>query len=210
MHFQPNRSDTVFCPKQYPGVGKTTVAFALAKELRYCLVCKDDVREAAMRHDANVMAEIRAVCPEQANAIRVDSNDMTYEAMFAVGLTQLKVGAAGVVLESPLGRVALGERAVEITREARALCVLVDCYAERSVWEERLAKRATKRDFRPSSVDQIMNHYSNIEYPMECDAHVSVDCGQPPEENVKKVASVIKQLAADEQDVEHLSSSSSR
>ncbi|CAN8067745.1 unnamed protein product [Agarophyton chilense] len=193
----------------YPGVGKTTVAFALAKELGYCLVCKDDVREAAIRHDANVLAAIRAVCPEHANSVCVDSNDMTYEAMFAVGLTQLKVGASGVVLESPLGRVALGERALEITREAQAHCVLVDCYAERSVWEERLAKRASKRDYRPSSVDQIMNHYSNIEYPMDCDAHVSVDCARPLEENVKKIALVIKQLGADE-DVEHLSSSSSR
>lgn len=157
------------------------------------------MREAALRHDAQVMAEIRTVYPEAASTVHVDSNDMTYEAMFAVGLTQLRVGASGVVLESPLGRVALGQRAVEITKEAQALCVLVDCYAERSVWEARLAKRVSRQnEFRLRNADQIVRHYENIEYKIDCDAHVSVDCGLPPEENVEKVVLVIKQLLADE------------
>lgn len=143
------------------------------------------------------MSEIRSVCPEHAASIHVDSNDMTYEAMFAVGLTQLRVGAKGVVLESPLGRVALGERAVEITKEAQALCVLVDCFAERSVWEERLAKRTT-RDFRPRKADQIVRNYENIEYKINCDAHVMIDCGNPLEDNVKKVELIAKQLLAEE------------
>ncbi|CDF40539.1 unnamed protein product [Chondrus crispus] len=181
----------------YPGVGKTTLALGVAKELGYCLVCKDDVREPAMRHDARVLADIRKVCPEHAASIHVDSNDMTYEAMFAVGLTQLNVGAKGVVLESPLGRVALGERAVQITRKAQALCVLVDCYAEKSVWEERLAKR-TSRDFRPRNADQIVRNYENIEYKIDCDAHVMIDCGNPLEDNVKCVIKIINQLLADE------------
>lgn len=183
---------------QYPGVGKTTVALALARELRYCLVCKDDVREAAVRHDAQVMSDIRAACPEHANSIRVDSNNMTYEAMFAVGLTQLRVGAAGIVLESPLGRVTLGQRAVEITREAKALCVLVDCIAERSVWEKRLAMRSRKNDFRPNNADQIVSNYVDIQYKIECDAHIAVDCGLPPEQNVLKIAQVIQRLVTEE------------
>lgn len=160
-------------------------------------MCKDDVREAAMRHDARIMSDIRAVCPEHAGAISVDSNNMTYEAMFAVGLTQLRVGAAGVVLESPLGRVALGERALQITRKAQALCVLVDCYVERSVWEARLASRK-KNDFRPTDVDQIIRNYTNIEYKIECDAHVSIDCAKPVDESVQVVAHVIRQLHNDE------------
>lgn len=195
------QSDTLFL--KYPGVGKTTVAFALAKKLGYCLICKDDVREAAVRHDAFVMNEIRAACPEHANSIRVDSNDMTYGAMFAVGLTQLKVGVAGVVLESPLGRFALGKRALEVIRQANALGVLVDCYAERSVWEKRLANRPSKPGLHSTNIDQIMNHYTNIEYPLQCDARISVDCGRPPIENVKKIALIIKTLVADERDLAH-------
>lgn len=197
MSAQRAQRQVVVLIRGYPGVGKTTLAFAIAKELGYCLVCKDDVREAAMRHDAQVMSEIRAACPEHATSIRVDSNDMTYEAMFAVGLTQLRVGAKGIVLESPLGRVALGERAVQITKEAQALCVLVDCFAERSVWEERLARRGT-RDFRPRKADQIVRSYENIEYKIDCDAHVMADCGNPVDENVKKVGLVVKQLLAEE------------
>lgn len=123
---------------------------------------------------------------------------MTYEAMFAVGLTQLRVGAAGVVLESPLGRVALGKRALEIVHEARAICVLVDCFLERSVWEQRLARRKRKNDYRLSNAEEIMRHYTNIEYEINCDARVTIDCNMAPEENVNKVACVVKQLLLDE------------
>lgn len=155
------------------------------------------MREAALRHDAAVRAELRRKCPDVANTIHVDSNDMTYEAMFAVGLTQLRVGAPGVVLESPLGRVALGERALQITKEAQALCVLVDCYAERSVWEERLKMRA-HNEYRMRDADKIINHYDDIDYKIECDAHVRVDCALPVEDNVKSVVLVLRQLIADE------------
>lgn len=144
------------------------------------------------------MSEIRAVCPQHVPSIRVDSNDMTYEAMFAVGVTQLRVGAPGIVLESPLGRVALGERALQITKEAQALCVLVDCYAEKAVWEERLAKRASQSQFRPTNVHQIESNYANIEYKIECDAHIRIDCGLPTAKNVKRVAQTIQQLLYDE------------
>lgn len=184
---------------QYPGVGKTTLAFALAKRMRYALVCKDDVRDIAVRHDAKTTAEIAARHP--GSTMRVDSNEMTYEVMFAVGLTQLRVGAPGVVLESPLGRVALGERAVGITKEVNALCILVDCVAERSVWEARLAERKdyNAASHRPTSVDQILRHYENIHYEMKnCDAHVLVDCGRPSGEGVENVKNVIDQLIIDE------------
>lgn len=191
------------CHKQYPGVGKTTVAFALAKAMGYCLICKDDVREAALRHDARVMSDLRTVCEndgDKLSRVRVDSNDMTYEAMFAVGLTQMRVGAKGVVLESPLGRVNLGERALAITREAQALCILVDCYAERSVWEQRLAERRLNRHgtFKPSNADQIEGHYADIHYKIDCDAHVRINCGFTPEHNVRVIERVIQQLLAEE------------
>lgn len=169
------------------------------------------MREAALRHDAQVMADMRATCGEQAASMRVDSNDMTYEAMFAVGLTQLRVGMAGVVLESPLGRVGLGERAVQIARDAQALCVLVDCFAERTVWERRLAMRrhsgssngsgnglANAKEFRPCNVDQIENNYNDIHYKIDCDAHVRVDCGLAPQDNVDAVRRVINQLVSEE------------
>lgn len=187
------------------------------------MICKDDVREAALRHDAQVMSDLRENFSEQASKVRVDSNDMTYEAMFAVGLTQLRVGAKGVVLESPLGRVTLGERAVAITKEAQALCILVDCYAERSVWEKRLKERqraasngtTTDSDkgvedeklkigscntdnYKPSDPDQIVRHYTNMHYKIDCDAHVSIDCGLPAEHNVNSIECVIKQLLAEE------------
>lgn len=167
--------------------------------MRYALVCKDDVRDATVKHDARVINDIRAAYPE-ANIV-VDSNESTYEAMFAVGLTQLRVGAAGVVLESPLGRVALGQRAVEVAREAQALCVLVDCFAERSVWEARLAHRSRGgTGHRPVDVEWIVNHYGDIEYElMGVDGHVRVDTAADTEDSVMQVKKVIDALLLDEQ-----------
>lgn len=152
------------------------------------------------------MSDIRNNIPDEySSKVRVDSNDMTYEAMFAVGLTQLRVGAKGVVLESPLGRVGLGERALQITKEAQALCILVDCYAERSIWEKRLQERANSNDtpskkehYKPTDPDQIKRHYSNMHYKIDCDAHVNIDCGLPAEHNVQTIDRIIKQLLAEE------------
>lgn len=126
---------------------------------------------------------------------------MTYEVCFAVGLTQLRVGAPGVVFESPLGRVALGERAVAIFKEARALCVLVDCHAERCVWEERLGRRSPQQH-RMRDAAQIVSHYAgdgNMQYEMKnCDAHVRIDCGRPTDESVLRIRRVIESLVFDE------------
>lgn len=167
--------------------------------MSYALVVKDDVRDVAVRWDAKTNAEIRS--KHAGSSIRIDSNDMTYEVCFAVGLTQLRVGARGVVFESPLGRVALGERAVAIFKEAKAFCVLVDCFAERAVWEARLAAREPK-SHRPRDAEQIMTHYAgdgNMQYEMKsCDAHVSIDCGRPTHESVRRIKRVIETLIIDE------------
>ncbi len=180
-------------------MGKTTFALALAREMGYALACKDDVRDIAATHDAKTNAEIAARHP--GSTMRVDSNEMTYEIMFAVGLTQLRVGAPGVVFESPLGRVRLGERVVAITKdcvEQKPFYILVDCVAERSVWEARLAERKNV-SHRPHDADQIMRNYENIHYDLKhCDSHIIVDCGCSPESQVQKVRKVIEELRFDE------------
>ncbi len=176
---------------------KTTLAEGLARALGFALVCKDDVRDVAHRYDQRANDAIQHAHP--ASTVRIDTNDMCYEVCFGIGLTQLRVGAAGVVFESPLGRVALGERAVSTFKEAQAFVVLVDCYAERSVWEERLAKR-TPHTHRPRNAEQILAHYNGtIEFELsDCDAHIRIDCARPTEESVEKVRSVIAQLIVDE------------
>lgn len=119
--------------------------------------------------------------------------------MFAVGLTQLRVGAPGVVFESPLGRVRLGERAVAVTMgaiERRPFYILCDCYAERGLWEKRLLQRQTHR---PRNAEQIMNAYENMHYKMEsCDGHIRIDCGAPADGQVEKVVKAIEQLRFEE------------
>ena len=180
----------------YPGVGKTTLAEALARRLGYALVCKDDVRDVAVRWDIRTNHDLQRAHP--GTTVNVDTNEMAYEACFAIGLTQLRVGAAGVVFESPLGRVNLGERAVETFKQVQAFVLLVDCYAEREVWEKRLAQR-TPHSHKPRNASQILSHYGgSIEYELECDAHVRVDTARPTDESVEKVIGVLRELFIDE------------
>lgn len=75
-------------------MGKTTLAEALASKLGYALVCKDDVRDVAVAWDSRTNAELQRQHP--GTTVNVDTNEMAYEACFAIGLTQLRVGAAGV------------------------------------------------------------------------------------------------------------------
>lgn len=176
-------------------MGKTTLAEALARKLGYALVCKDDVRDVAVSWDLRTNAELERQHP--GTQVNVDTNEMAYEACFAIGLTQLRVGAAGVVFESPLGRVALGERAVRTFKEAQTFVVLVDCYADRAVWEERLANRNAP-SHKPRSVSKILAHYANMQYELETDAHVNIDTAHPTDESVEKVLTVIRRLFIDE------------
>ena len=102
------------------------------------------------------------------------------------------------MFESPLGKVALGERAVKTFKEAQSFVVLVDCYADRAVWEERLAKRPAPAH-KPRSASMILQHYGeSIEYELNTDAHVRIDTAIPTEDSVMKVTAVIRQLFIDE------------
>lgn len=182
-----------------PGIGKTTLATALATTMGFPLVMKDDVRDVAVRWDKKLNDAILRSDPD--SSLRVDSNDMTYEVCFAIGLTQLRVGASGVIFESPLGRVQLGEKAVATFQTSGAYVVLVDCYAERSVWEARLATR-TPHSHRPRDADQITDHYGGaIDYELETDAHIRIDTAVPTKESVEKVKNVIQTLRSDETSV---------
>ena len=78
----------------YPGVGKTTLAEALARKLGFALVCKDDVRDVAVSWDARMNADLQRAHP--GTTVKVDTNDLSYEACFSIGLTQLRIGAPGV------------------------------------------------------------------------------------------------------------------
>lgn len=91
----------------------------------------------------------------------------------------------------------MGERAVRTFKEAQCFCLLVDCYAERSVWEERLARRQAP-SHKPRSASKILEHYSNIQYELETDAHVDIDTARPTAESVEKVLTVIRRLFIDE------------
>jgi len=182
-----------------PGIGKSTLATALAQSLGFALVMKDDVRDVAVRWDKKLNDTILRSHPD--SAVRVDSNEMTYEVCFAIGLTQLRIGMLGVVFESPLGRVQLGEKAVSTFQTSGAYVVLVDCYAERSVWEARLATR-TPHSHRPRNADQITDHYGgNIDYELETDAHIRIDTARPTQESVEKIKSVIQTLRTDDASV---------
>jgi predicted kinase len=207
----------------YPGVGKTTLARALALETGYFLLLKDDIRGPALAHDMRMRSEIKRRCGESANAAvaLVDSNAACYHIMNAVAATQLSVGARGVILESPLGRKDVADNATGVAVAAGALCVLVDCVLEPEIWRQRLAARrevsrtGRQRDMHthhsfahnvlPKEPEDIRKHYpGGLQFHIDrCDATVEVDCALSVGAGVETILETLRLLHAKE-DVEHV------
>jgi predicted kinase len=208
-------TQTCILIRGYPGVGKTTLAHALALETGYFLLLKDDVRGPALAHDMRVRREITRTggASGQAVAALVDSNPACYHIMNAIAATQLSVGARGVILESPLGRKDVADDAAGVAAAAGALCVLVDCVLEPEIWRQRLAARreasdtgrqrvdahahhAFAQNALPRNPEDILKHYpGGLQFHVDrCDATVEVDCALSVREGVEKVLDILRLL----------------
>lgn len=85
-----------------PGVGKSTLAAALARALGWPLVDKDDAR-----------SSFQALAPEHPG---IDWNELSYAVMWRVAGTQLRCGLSAIV-DCPLARRPLFDRAVALAEQ---------------------------------------------------------------------------------------------
>ena len=91
--------------KGFPGCGKSTLGRALAATLGWPLIDKDDARDC--------LQTLVADCPS------VDWNNLSYEIMFSYLETQLSLDLDGVIVDSPLARRVLFDRAEALARKVR-------------------------------------------------------------------------------------------
>ena len=108
--------------KGLPGTGKSTLARALARALRWPLIDKDDVKDV-----------IHADCP--------GSGPLSYEAMFRVASRQLACGL-NVICDSPLSQeISYANASRVASQHAATLLVLETTLSDLDLWRERINER---------------------------------------------------------------------
>lgn len=143
--------------KGQPGCGKSTLGRALAETLKWPIIDKDDARNAFQ--------------PLFSANHHIDWNSLSYDVMFRYAASQLACGLS-VVIDCPLARVELYERATRIAEEAEATVLLIECVAtDVELWKKRVEVRGqldagTDRSHKPGSwqaVEQVMNRNNGSE-----------------------------------------------
>lgn len=110
-----------------PGCGKSTLATALARALRWPLVDKDDAR--------SPFQPLAAAHPG------IDWNELSYAVMWRVAATQLACGLS-VVVDCPLARRSLYNRAAALAAQHGAHLALVELRPRDSAeWRRRVEAR---------------------------------------------------------------------
>jgi predicted kinase len=151
--------------KGQPGSGKSTLGRGISRQLRWPLIDKDDARDA---FEQVLMAEAGE---KTRHAIYIDWNSLSYDVIFRVVETQLACGLS-VILDTPLARLSLFERAAALARRHDAVIAVVDCYAgNEAIWTQRLEFRGrtdagTERQHKPTNtlaVQAIMQRNNGSE-----------------------------------------------
>jgi len=173
-----------------PGVGKTTLAAAVAGALAMPLFCKDDVRDTLVGLERRVGTAARASGPVSAPDTPganlpspAEWNAAAYTILYALARRQLASVATGVVVEAPLVRAADAAAAATAILgpatdggggggdggaappQRRHRLLLVDCTCAPGVWAARLAARAASAaagDHRPTDAAAIGAYYGGL------------------------------------------------
>ncbi|KAL8488553.1 hypothetical protein ACS0TY_024728 [Phlomoides rotata] len=128
------RPPVLIAMKGHPGTGKSTLANALAKTLKCPLVDKDHFRDSTYP----IQQALSQASPTTASKLL---NDLSYDAMWRVVSTQLRLGLS-VVIDSPLSRRAHLDRLLDIASESGASVVVIECRpGDEEEWRRRLELR---------------------------------------------------------------------
>jgi len=111
-----------------PGVGKTTLAVAAARMLRWPVIDKDTLKSCLL--NAGMAEEI--------------AGPSSYDLMFDIGKDVLVDQRLSVILDSPAGYPSVVERACGLARQAEADLKFILCLADPSVRAVRLAQRTAR------------------------------------------------------------------
>ena len=101
--------------KGHPGSGKSTLAKQVTRHLQLSLADKDDARDC-----------FRAAEEQHGPAGTWDLNALSYEVMFSVAASQLACQQS-VVVDSPLSKVELYQKALAVAEKVRRLISALHC-----------------------------------------------------------------------------------
>lgn len=121
-----------------PGAGKTTLAVATARVVRWPVVDKDTLKS----------------CLLNAGVAEETAGPASYDLMFDIGKDLLLEQRLSVILDSPAGYPVVVERARELARQAEADLKFVLCLADPSTLAVRLSQRTARSS--QWSVDKLV------------------------------------------------------
>ncbi len=145
--------------KGHPGTGKSTLAQALARRLRWPLIDKDDVKDFTMNLP--------------------DGNILAYDIAWRVVETQLSLGISTVV-DTPLSYPVGYEIGKELAHRWQAHLWVIETKIDEAIWRARLqARRAEAHTHKISSwesMQTLLGVYNGCwHYPIDPVHHLLVD-----------------------------------
>lgn len=157
--------------KGHPATGKSAVAEALARRLRWPLVDKDDAKDHILG------------LPED--------NQRAYAIMWAMAGTQLQLGLA-VIAVSPLAYPVGYAQACELATRHGAGLLVVETVLPEALWRQRLEARrpgdSTHKISGWAAMQAMLRQYDGCwQYPIAPEHHLVVDTSLPTSQTVQKI-----------------------
>jgi predicted kinase len=154
--------------KGHPATGKSTLAHALARTLRWPLLDKDDIKDHTL------------TLP--------DGNNLAYAILWQLVERQLALGIS-LIVDSPLSYPVGYTTACVLAERYGARLLVVETWVEETVWRARLEARpagASTHKIRGWQAMQMqLQRYNDCwRYPIQPEHHLRVDTSQPLEQNI--------------------------
>jgi predicted kinase len=166
--------------KGHPATGKSTLARALARRLRWPLIDKDDVKD------------FIAGLP--------GGNPLAYEVAWRVVSTQLSLGISAIV-DTPLSYPINYEAGCNLAAQHSAHLLVVETVLDEESWRQRLESRVLSAQSQHkihswASMQTLLTHYDGCwRYPIHPAHHLRVDTAVDLE---RLVDLVLKELGIDD------------
>ena len=164
-----------------PGVGKSTLARALARELRAAYLDKDTIKDAALALARELKIE---------NAMRF-AGGLSYSLLVPLARDNLTLGTH-VVIDSPAGHRAFQEAIEQMVRNVKVDFRLVECITtDENLLRERIERRA------PELPEHRVRDWDGYQQARERLERISgqrlvVDTAEPVPVNLRKITNALE------------------